>query len=69
MNCSSLNAVDLCSAADLDDFHRVNTFRWFLSNEAPDAPVLHFQARMFLTRQLQQKHEILIDKDILLVQK
>lgn len=65
----NLNPEASCSLADLDDFHRVNTFRRFLRNEATHASVLHFQAGMLLTGQRQQVHEILIDKDILLVPK
>lgn len=64
-----MSSVQLCSSADLDDFHRVNTFWWFLSNEASNASILDFQNRMLLTRQLQQMHKVLIDKDILFVQK
>lgn len=65
----NMSSVQLCSSADLDDFHRVNTFWWFLSNEASNASILDFQTRMLLTRQLQQMHKVLIDKDILFVQK
>lgn len=62
-------SVHWCPSADLDHFHRVSSFWWFLSNEATDASVLDFQAGMLLTRQLKEMHETLIDKDILFVQK
>lgn len=65
----NMSSGELRALADLDDFHRVDTFRWLLSNEAADASVLYFQTGMLLTGQLQQMHKILIDKDILLVQK
>lgn len=64
-----MRSVQLCSSVDLNDFHRVDTFGWFLSNEASDASILDFQTGMLLTRKLQQMHKILIDKDILSVQK
>lgn len=65
----NMSSVQWRSSADLDDFHWVDTFWWFLSNEASNASILDFQARMLLTRQLQQMHKVLIDKNILFVQK
>lgn len=51
---------------DLNNFHWIDTFWWLLSDEASHSSILHIQTRMFLTRQLQQMHKVLVHQDVLL---
>lgn len=50
---------------NLNDFHWINTFEWFLSDKTSDPSILHIQTRMLLTCQVQKIYKVLIHQNIL----
>lgn len=60
------NSIQFNSITDLNNFHWIDTFWWFLSNEASHSSILYIQTRMLLTCYLQQMHKGFIHQHILL---